>query len=321
MMDIRAAAHALGGDVSNRSSVLCPGPGHSRRDRSLSVTFGSEFPDGFMVYSHANDDFADCRDLVRDLLGIERQFEGRGHRPLHFAPANPDPVAVKKREFAMQGWAEAKPIGGTIAERYLHARGVIIPSEVYTGHAVRFHPQVTFRLKSGEYVRLPAMVAAVVDIHTNEFLALHRTALLADGSGKAQVAGLSEDGRKMLGSNRGGVVKLTPDENVGLGLGIGEGLENSLSVMGNLGFRPLWATLSTSIMAKFPVLSGIEFLTIWADADLRKKNGHIPGIEAARECGARYAAAGVEGEILPPPYLYADKGTDWNDIVNMGRAA
>jgi hypothetical protein len=42
--DVRAAARALGGDVSGRDSIVCPGPGHSERDRSLSVRLirGSE---------------------------------------------------------------------------------------------------------------------------------------------------------------------------------------------------------------------------------------------------------------------------------------
>jgi len=33
--DVRAAARALGGDVVGRDQILCPGPGHSPRDRSL----------------------------------------------------------------------------------------------------------------------------------------------------------------------------------------------------------------------------------------------------------------------------------------------
>jgi hypothetical protein len=35
--DVRAMARALGGEVAGRDTVVAPGPGHSRRDRSLSV--------------------------------------------------------------------------------------------------------------------------------------------------------------------------------------------------------------------------------------------------------------------------------------------
>ena len=54
--DVRAAARALGGDISGRDGVVCPGPGHSRQDRSLSVRLDSTAPDGFVVHSFAGDD-------------------------------------------------------------------------------------------------------------------------------------------------------------------------------------------------------------------------------------------------------------------------
>ena len=52
--DVRAAARALGGHIVGRGQVLCPSPGHSPRDRSLAVRFVA---DGFIVHSHANDDW------------------------------------------------------------------------------------------------------------------------------------------------------------------------------------------------------------------------------------------------------------------------
>jgi hypothetical protein len=68
--DVRAAAHALGGDIIGRDQVLCPGPGHSPRDRSLAVRFVA---DGFIVHSHANDDWQACRDHVSARLGWDNQ--------------------------------------------------------------------------------------------------------------------------------------------------------------------------------------------------------------------------------------------------------
>src|SRR6266571_4120319 len=69
-IDTRTAARLLCGDVSGRDSIVCPGPGHSHRDRSLSVrlVLGSE--DGFVVYSHAGDPIRDCKDHVRERLGL-----------------------------------------------------------------------------------------------------------------------------------------------------------------------------------------------------------------------------------------------------------
>lgn len=46
-MDARSLAHALGGDVVGRDKVTVPGPGHSPRDRSLSIKLDPNAPDGF----------------------------------------------------------------------------------------------------------------------------------------------------------------------------------------------------------------------------------------------------------------------------------
>jgi len=70
MISIRQIAHALGGQVAGRDTVLAPGPGHSRRDRWLAVLLDPSAPDGFLVHSHAGDDWRDCRDYVRQRLGL-----------------------------------------------------------------------------------------------------------------------------------------------------------------------------------------------------------------------------------------------------------
>ena len=60
---------------------------------------------------------------------------------------------------------------------------------------------------------------------------LHRTFLQPDGNGKAPL----EHPRMMLG--KAGIIRLTPDEDAALGLGICEGVETALSIMA-LGWRP-----------------------------------------------------------------------------------
>ncbi len=67
--DLRSIARALSGDVAGRQ-VLAPGPGHSPKDRSLSVTLSPTAPEGFLAFSHAGDDFMACRDYVKAKLGI-----------------------------------------------------------------------------------------------------------------------------------------------------------------------------------------------------------------------------------------------------------
>ena len=69
MFDLRSAAHALGGEVSGEQ-VLAPGPGHSPKDRSLSVKPDPNAPGGFLVESFAGDDWKICKDYVREKLGL-----------------------------------------------------------------------------------------------------------------------------------------------------------------------------------------------------------------------------------------------------------
>ena len=65
---LQSWARALGGEVSG-AQVLCPGPGHSAEDRSLSVTIGRDGEP--IVHSFSGDDWKLCRDYVRSRLGME----------------------------------------------------------------------------------------------------------------------------------------------------------------------------------------------------------------------------------------------------------
>ena len=319
-MNLHFAAKALGGTVSSRDTVLCPGPGHSAGDRSLSVTFDADAPDGFLVNSFAGDDFAACRDHVRYLLGLgsfePRRQEVQSRRPGLIA--RPEPDTSKRIDFAAALWREAKPIRCTLAETYLRARSIELPGLLYTGEALRFHPACPFRLDSGEYIRLPSMLAAMLNAETNEFQGVHRTALRSDGLSKAKMAGLAS-AKKMLGPAAGAVVKLTPDEDVTSRLNIGEGIEDSLTVLGNFGIAPICATMTSGTMKAFPVLPGIESLSIFANNDLPKLQGgqlHQAGNEAAHACAARWVANDREASIWLPPSI----GSDFNNLVEKDAA-
>src|SRR4051794_11650513 len=94
LMDIRQVARALGGDIYNGNSVLVPGPGHSAKDRSLSVTLDASAPCRFVVYSHAGDDFPECRDSVLQRLGIKPEFaQRRADLPARNISHDPSPPA------------------------------------------------------------------------------------------------------------------------------------------------------------------------------------------------------------------------------------
>ena len=82
----------------------------------------------------------------------------------------------------------------------------------------------------------------------------------------------------------GCVIRLWPDEDVAEGLVIGEGVETTLAAAtritrrGTL-LRPAWAAGSKDNLARFPVLAGIDVLTILVDND---ENG--AGQRAAAKC-------------------------------------
>jgi Toprim domain/Zinc-binding domain of primase-helicase len=88
-----------------------------------------------------------------------------------------------------------------------------------------------------------------------------------------------------------GIVRLSRDEDVLGGSHIAEGIETALDAMAR-GWRPMWSTGSANLMASFPVLAGIEALTIFADNDV---NG--VGLRAAIEAAERWLAAGREVHV------------------------
>jgi hypothetical protein len=152
--------------------------------------------------------------------------------------------------------------------------------------AIGWHPAVYFN-EPGHALhgrKLGAIIAVMTDpVPAEPTGAISRTYLDPEGRklGKA----------KTLGSPAG-IVRLSLDEDVLEGLHLAEGLETALAGMA-IGLRPMWATGSTALMTKFPVLPGIEALTIIADHDA---NG--AGERAAGEVGSRWREAGKETRII-----------------------
>jgi len=196
---------------------------------------------------------------------------------------------AESEQLALRLWHEARPAKGTPVETYLASRGLRLPDA--SEHALRFHPACP----RGEG-RLPAMLGLMSGIVTGRMLGVHRTFLTPDGSAKAAL----EPNKMMLGRAKGAVLKLTPDEDVSHGLALTEGIEDGLAVL-NDGFAPVWACLSAGTLMNFPVLGGIEALTVFADND-------TPGRTAAEACVARWRAAGKEARVVAPPRDLKDFG-------------
>jgi putative DNA primase/helicase len=225
------------------------------------------------------------QDRIRKPAGAARPVSALNHpQATEIAPDQ------SRTTLARQVWRQAVPIAGTIAEAYLReARGIRLPSWPTD---LRFHP----RCPRGAD-RLPAMLAVMRHPATGQALGLHRTFLAADGADRLR----DPMGKAMLG--HAGVVMLSPFTEVTHGLHIAEGVESALSALA-IGLQPAWAAASAGGIARFPVLPGIDAITILTDAD-------GPGRAAAETCAARWADAGCEARIILP--LRA--GADFNDIV------
>ncbi|MBL8340038.1 MAG: toprim domain-containing protein [Rubrivivax sp.] len=189
-------------------------------------------------------------------------------------------------------WHQCRSLAGD-GLAYLLARGCAVPpadADLRWLPALRHPPSA---------MRYPALVALVTDAVTGEAMTLHRTWVRFDGE-KAPVA----PARMLLGGHRkaGGVIRLWPNEAVGAGLGVAEGIETALSMAHAL--QPVWACIDAGNLAAFPVLPGIEALTIAADNDLA-------GRGAADSCARRWHAAGREVRIVMAP----TERTDLNDVA------
>ena len=127
------------------------------------------------------------------------------------------------------------------------------------------------------------MVALMRSVTTDEPQAIHRTRLTPKGK---------KVGRRMLGIAAGAAVKLDADDTVTMGLTIGEGIETCLAAR-QLGLRPAWALGSAGAVSAFPVLGGVEALTILAENDPTNRT-------AVETCAARWHAAGREVIVVEP---------------------
>src|SRR5437879_9512731 len=101
------------------------------------------------------------------------------------------------------------------------------------------------------------MLTAFRSIADDKLVAVHRT-LLSDDGRKLD--------RRMLGPVGGAAIKITADVDVEQGLALGEGFETCLAGL-MLGFCPVWAVGSADAIGRFPVLPGIDTLTILAETD------------------------------------------------------
>lgn len=307
MMRAAAISGALGGiRASNGWLVRCPvlshGAGRGDRNPSLLLSDGET---ALLAKCFSGCDPRDILAELRSLGLLDRSVQTSRRRDVVSTVSETnrcrlDPSVAERRRLGLGIWNEAGDSRDTPVERWLAVRGLMLSDDV-AGTVLKYHPRCPFRLADGVLVRLPAMIALMRDVRSDEPMAIHRTALKPDGSGKSQVPGLGNP-RKMLGDAGGAAVKLDDDAEVTHGLAIGEGIETRLAAR-QLGIRPAWAMASSGNLARFPVLAGIECLTLLAEHDKASD-------KAVTACAERWHAAGREVVIVKPTI-----GNDVNDAI------
>lgn len=280
--DVQAVARALGGYASQGRAHV-PAPGHKKGDRSAVLWAAPNLRGGFYLkLFSAGDPLAVKEEFIRTLqprglvtAGSRAGFRGSPALKVVASPAQREGLTeeeqVRVRQ-AMAIWEEAMPPQGTPVERYLARRGLTLPPA--SEDVLRYHPRCPFGKR-----RTPAMVALVRDVRKDYPRGIHRTALTFDGR-KAWVDGMD---RLTLGPIGGGAVKLTPEADLGACLGVGEGIESTLSLqlIPEFAGSAVWSLISSGGIKKLPVLPGIDGLWIAVDHD-------EAGLTAARECANRW---------------------------------
>ncbi|MEO8245141.1 MAG: toprim domain-containing protein, partial [bacterium] len=137
-----------------------------------------------------------------------------------------------------------------------------------------------------------------------DLLAVHRTYLAPDGTGKAKV----DPPKAMLGAVAGGAVRLSQGPGP---LVVAEGIETALSLACGLLTWPatIWAALSTSGLRGLHLPAQPGALIVASDGD-------TPGQTAACALAERASTLGWKVSILPAP-----EGCDWNDVLTRKGAA
>ncbi|SMH26279.1 DUF7146 domain-containing protein [Mesorhizobium australicum] len=284
----RSGNHWIVGDVRNT------------RGRSMHVRLkaNAKGPAGKWV-DEATSEFGDLLDVIRESCGLiefrdvadeARRFLNEPHpEPDAQAPgAQRHPAAARgSPDAARRLFAMSQPILGTLAERYLAGRGLLLAARE---RALRFHLGCYYRdLVTGETLTFPALIAAVTDLD-GRITGLQRTWLDPSGNGKAQLS----DPRRSLGNLLGNAIwlGLEPGAPVPV-MAAGEGFETMASLRTVMPALPVAAATSANHLAGLTFPPGCRRLYIAADADAAGRNG-------IRRLSQRAGEAGIFAMVLRP---------------------
>tara|TARA_R110002096_G_scaffold430722_3_gene645009 strand:+ start:4410 stop:5435 length:1026 start_codon:yes stop_codon:yes gene_type:complete len=217
-------------------------------------------------------------------------------RPEYFRPVPKKSAAIRTdREVvtaARRLFNAARPIGGTIAEKYLFGRSIVVPPQT----ALRFHPNVYHRDDDGNRSAHPALLAAVHD-NDGKFMAVNRIWIDRMGAGLAPIA----TPKKALGHLLGHAVRFDYPRDI---LVVGEGVETILSLKCVRPDLAMAAALSANHLAAFIPPSHIKLLITAGDNDKA-------GEKAAVTLAERVCTMGITS------YNFVSHSKDFNDDLKQ----
>jgi len=261
-------------------------PAHGDRNPSLQLSDGDT---AILLKCHAGCESRNVIDALKSRgLWPDSGTGTSSYKRLHKLPqARRDDDSAKRSEFARAMWNRAVAAPGTPVSAYLESRGIttdIPPTIRYLAGAKHADTGLI----------LPCMIAAVALWPSCEIIAVHRTFLKADGSGKAPVS----SPKKMLGPVVGGAVRLARH---GSTLVVAEGIETAMTVLQETE-HPVWAALSKGGIENLILPADVAEVIIAADHDK-------PGLAAANKAARKWTAEGRRVRIAKPPI----EGWDFND--------
>ncbi|RTM10100.1 MAG: DNA primase [Hyphomicrobiales bacterium] len=242
-------------------------------------------------------EYGDLLDVIEQSCGLVdfREVADEARRFLAMPLPPPQPLGVQRQpaaarsspEAARRLFAMSQPIAGTLAERYLAGRGILLSAHE---RALRFHPGCYYRdLVTGETQTHPALIAAVTNLH-GQITGLQRTWLDPSGQGKAHLT----DPRRSLGDLLGNGIWLGRQPGAPVpAMAAGEGFETMASLKVVMPALPVAAATSANHLAGLSFPAGCRRLYIAADADAAGRHG----IERLSQ---RAGEAGILALVLRP---------------------
>lgn len=211
---------------------------------------------------------------------------------------------------ALRIFFESQPsIAGTIADKYLRSRALDLSTLRRQPRALRFHPAL-WNVESQR--PWPALVAGI-SAADGRIIAVHRTWLAPDGSGKAPLG----NPKMTLGNYRGGCIRLWRGRS-GLALKdvldreevlISEGIEDGLTAAIDAPEYRTVCAVSLANMAAVELPKKIHIVTLLAQND-------GPDSPAEKALGRAIAAFQAQGRLVriarPPPGV-----KDLNELAQL----